>query len=156
MAHYNFVKDLNEGKAGEAVFFQALKTLYNAEFVSDNNTNSHDMILHFPEATPFGVNDVSFEVKTDVYKRDTGNMFVEFECRGKPSGIVVSQAEWFVTNFKHLKEMWCIPTHELKALLETNHFYQTENSGDIGSRTRGYLVPRKSFRDKFFIIREES
>jgi hypothetical protein len=156
MAHYNFIKDLTEGEAGEAVFVDVLKTRYNAKFVSDNKTNSHDVILQFSEEGPFGIDTVSFEVKTDVYHRDTGNMFVEFECRGKPSGIKVSRAEWFVTNFKHLKEIWCIRTHELKTLIETNTFYQTQNSGDAGSRTRGYLVPRKVFQDKFFVIRDES
>lgn len=35
------------------------------------------------------------EVKTDHRTYDTGNVFIEIESRGKPSGITVSESDWW-------------------------------------------------------------
>ena len=94
------------------------------------------------------------EIKTDVFCKphnDTGNIFVEFECRGKESGIMVTEAKWFVTYFKHLNEIWYIKTSELLSLIETSNFRTTQFSGDSGSNTKGYLIPRYAFKEKFII-----
>ena len=48
---------------------------------------------------------VTYEVKTDFKCAplfDTGNLFIEYECRNKPSGISISQSDWFVTYFIYL------------------------------------------------------
>ena len=38
---------------------------------------------------------VKIEVKTDFKVSDTGNVAIEYECRGKPSGISITQADWW-------------------------------------------------------------
>lgn len=40
--------------------------------------------------------DVKIEVKTDFLVSKTGNVAIEFECRGKPSGIKTTTADWWV------------------------------------------------------------
>lgn len=147
MAHYNFNKDLVEGEEGEKFVIKYLEKYWGGKFLSDNKTNSHDVEIEFPSSTQI------FEIKTDVYPKDTGNIFVEFESRGKDSGIVVTKADWFVTYFKHLKEIWFIETNKLRELINENNFYQTSKSGDEGSNTRGYLIRRKQYKDHFKVIK---
>jgi hypothetical protein len=111
--------------------------------------------------------EVKFEIKTDVWcvppktiqmpfgpvttSSDAGNMFIEFECRGKPSGIVVTKADIFITYFKHYNEIWYIPTFNLIELIASEGFQTTEQSGDEGSNTKGYLIPREEYKEHFKI-----
>ena len=37
----------------------------------------------------------TIEVKRDIYVAKSGNVAIEYECRGKPSGIAVSKANWW-------------------------------------------------------------
>ena len=37
------------------------------------------------------------EVKRDFKVSDTGNVAIEYECRGKPSGIAITKAKWWAT-----------------------------------------------------------
>ena len=87
----------------------------------------------------------SFEIKTDLYcskEKDSGNIFVEYEYKGRPSGINVSEADWWVFYFLNLEELWFIQTDKLKSLIDEYTFLTTYQSGDDGSNTRGYLIPR--------------
>lgn len=147
MAHYNFVPDLKLGQKGEDIIAHFLETK-GLTYVSSNHDNKYDikMIKNNKEVT--------YEVKTDVYctpTQDRGNLFVEFECRGKSSGIQVTEADWFVTLFPYLNEIWFIKTHDLKDIIENNVLRQTSQSGDAGSNTRGYLLNRKKFKHLFHV-----
>lgn len=145
MANYDFRKDLIEGEEGEQVVLSDLESL-GGEFISDNKDNKYDLLI-----TKDG-KELTYEIKTDVYckpDRDTGNMFIEFECRGKDSGVRVSQADWFVTYYKHFNELWYIRTTDLLKLVETEDMRMTSNSGDAGSNTRGYLLPRHKYKNHF-------
>ena len=70
-----------------------------------------------------GTDQAKVEVKTE---RDqwatTGNLVFEYECRGKPSGIAVTQADYWchilrLGNVAQATYLW--PTSELKAFLRT-------------------------------------
>ena len=43
-----------------------------------------------------GDREVTFEIKEDIRCADTGNVVVEFESRGKPSGICTTKADFWV------------------------------------------------------------
>jgi len=147
MAHYDFDKDIVEGEEGEKVVLADLESM-GAEFFKDNDNRIYDLIVIRKEKK------VSYEVKTDVLCRpdsDTGNIFIEFESRGKESGINVTKAKWFTTYFKHFREIWYIKTEDLKNLIQENDFPTTEFSGDAGSNTKGYLINRYKFKDKFIV-----
>lgn len=47
--------------------------------------------------------EVTIEVKEDVRTKDTGNVVIECESRGKPSGIMTTQADFWVFRL-HLEE----------------------------------------------------
>lgn len=153
MAHYNFRKDVIEGEAGEAFITEWLCSTANGELLSNNKTNSHDVIIQFPDIeNELWSGTKSLEIKTDVLitpKYDTGNMFIEYESRGKLSGISVTQADIFVMYFKNLGEIWAIPTEELRNLVNVKNFRTVTNAGDKGSKTCGFLIPRMKYREYF-------
>lgn len=149
MANYNFKEDVEIGEFGEGVVRKDLEKL-NGKFLGDNKDINFDLIMEMPTGK------INYEVKTDVYcfpDWDTGNIFIEFECRGSDSGINATKADFFVTLFFHMKEIWYIKTDKLKELIEDNDFRTTEQSGDTGSNTKGYLIPRYKFK-KHFIVRK--
>lgn len=149
MANLNFKQDLVLGNQGETIIKEFLEQK-GCIFIDTNNDNKYDlkMLKNNVETT--------YEIKTDVLcnpSRDTGNMFVEFQCRNKPSGIETSKAEWFVTYFKFLNEIWFIKTQKLKNLISKNNFYVIKNGGDIGSNTHGYLIKREKFKEYFNVYK---
>lgn len=152
MAHYEFRKDVLEGEAGESTVTSWLCENLNGVLLSDNKTNSHDVIIQFPDRGGMWSGKVSLEIKTDVLvkpEKDTGNMFIEYRSRGKDSGITVCKADYFITYFKHLDEVWVIPTQDLKFLVTVDKFREVTNAGDEGSGTCGYLIPRMKYRQHF-------
>lgn len=143
--HYNFKKDLTEGVDGEQTIINFLESK-GLLFLNSNNDNKYDIKLLKNSK------EITYEIKTDVYcspLKDTGNLFVEFECRGKPSGIQVTQADWFVTYYKYLNQIWFIKSNKLKNLINNQNFKITQNSGDTNSNTRGYLINRNKFKNHF-------
>jgi hypothetical protein len=149
MANYNFKDDLILGEQGENVVIDDLKLL-GGKLIEQNKDNRYDAIINI------NGKDIKYEIKTDDYckpNRDTGNIFVESKCRGKFSGILVTQAKWFVTYFKNLNEIWYIQTEVLKKIIVNNNIPSVNFSGDKWSNTEGWLVPRKQFR-KHFIVRQ--
>ena len=101
-------------------------------------------------------NEITYEIKTDVFVApiyDTGNIFIEYESRGKNSGISVTKADWFVTYFKYLKEIWFIKSETLKTLIQENEFPIFYDAGDVGSATHGYLIKRKDFKEYFHVYK---
>ena len=151
MANYNFTEDIKVGELGEQVVVDDLKH-FGINYIHDNKDYKYDILMEKDGK------EMTYEVKTDVFctkyfNTDTGNMFIEFHSRGKDSGITVTEAEWFVMYYKYLKEIWYIKTENLKQLIADNDFFISEYSGDQGSNTKGYLLPRRDFQDSF-IVRE--
>ena len=149
MAEYNFKKDIIVGEAGESIVVKDLEKL-GAKLISDNKDYRYDIIMEIQGE------EIMYEIKTDVFckpENDTGNLFIEVECRGNKSGLQVTQAKWFVTYYKHLKEIWYIQTDVLKQLIINNDFKRTQGSGDVGSNTKGWLIPRYQYK-KHFIVRK--
>lgn len=157
MANYNFNKDIIEGKKGEhTVTNILLDNIPNTKLIQqDNDTSEYDVII---ESTITNIQ-YKVEIKTDVYctlSRDTGNMFIEYECRGKPSGIEVTLSDLFVMYYPYLKQVWTIPTPKLKELLKkplNSLIRDCSMAGDDGSNTKGYLIPRYEYKRYFKIIK---
>jgi hypothetical protein len=149
MANLNFIEDLKLGNEGEESLAEYL-IKNGSTFIDSNKDNRYDIKMLNKDK------EITYEVKTDVKCApifDTGNIFIEFESRGKASGITVTQADWFVTYFLYLNELWFIKSKDLKQLIENNDFLKFYNAGDIGSNTHGYLIKRKDFK-KYFHVRK--
>lgn len=149
MANLDFKKDLKLGNDGEDVVIQFLQSK-GCVYDSSNNDNQYDIKMVKNNKI------ISYEVKTDVKCAplfDTGNIFIEFESRNKPSGISTSKAQWFVTYFLYLNELWFIKTNKLKQLISENNFQIFYDAGDVGSATHGYLIKRKDFKKYFNVYK---
>lgn len=144
--NYNFKKDIITGEHGED-FVRDFMINKGYDFVSDNKDNKYDLLMSFEEK------EIKYEVKTDVLlspQNDTGNIVVEFESRGKPSGISVSEAEYYVYYMPKLNEIWNIKMDDLKNLIKSNNFKEVVG-GDEGSDTKMYLINRRRYKNHFRI-----
>lgn len=145
MANLNFEQDLTLSNEGVKVLINFLEKK-GGIFIGENHDNKYDLVFEFRKILK------TYELKTDFKCAkgfDTGNLFIEFQSRNKPSGISTSQADWFVTYFIYLDELWFIKTSDLKELIKNNEFPTFLDAGDINSATHGYLIKRKNFREKF-------
>ena len=84
----------------------------------------------------------NFELKTDRMAHKTGNVYVEFQSRGKDSGIRTSKSDTWIFKIvskgdRHLFSIQ-IPLTRLKKLVSTD--YRIVPGGD-NLTSRGYLVP---------------
>lgn len=150
MAYYNFNEDLSEGQKGENIVIEHLKK-NGGTLISKNNDNRYDVIIERKGKK------IKYEIKTDFFcnpNYDTGNIFVEVECRGKKSGIMVTEAKWFVTYFKHFNEIWYIKTKDLLEIIEKNKEFLKflKNAGDSKSNTKGWLIPKWMYADYFKVF----
>ena len=143
MANYDFNKDLKLGHRGENLILEDLKKL-GATLISKNDTNSHDLLVNFNGQK------LRIECKTDVYK-NTGNYFVETKCRGKDSGITVTQSDIFVTYFLNTSEIWYIKTNSLKSIIKKYPHKKIYMGGDKNSNTEGLLIRKDKYKNHFTV-----
>ena len=87
------------------------------------------------------------EVKRDFRATETGNIFVEYESRNKPSGIATSEADWWC--------YWLSETHfivmskdELKVLCRKYLGTTRDVSGGDSNTSKGILLPLIEFIKK--------
>jgi hypothetical protein len=93
----------------------------------------------------FLTNTSSYEVKADRMTDRTGNLYIEYECSGKPSGISTTDAEYwfyFILMPENGYRAYKIPTNFLKGLLPQA---RTTNGGDA-YRSKGYLCKESWFK----------
>ncbi len=163
MAEYNFNQDIDVGERGELVLIKEFNKK-GLKLINDNKDNKYDIKMETPSGR-----ETTLEVKTDVWcapgrhlmlpfgkiwvePKDSGNLFIEFQSRNKPSGIAVTQAETFIYYFPFFKKYWSISVSELKKLIKENDFRETKDSGDLNSDTRGYLIPREEYKEYFKVF----
>lgn len=148
---------LKMGETGESIVRLFLENL-GYVFLSKCEDISHD--YKFLK----GGKEFVFEIKTDVahYRLndknelfDTGNMAVEYECRGKKSGIAATKAatkaDFFITYYPQLNEIWLIKTEKLKELIRANKdtIKKVDTAGDTDSNTKLFLLKREKYKPEF-------
>ena len=85
---------------------------YNSDFKYDLEFGVLEGETWFDEI----VSNRKFEVKTDRLSAKTGNIYIEYESRGKPSGIKTTQADYWVYKVTETKAI-VIKTDELKEIV---------------------------------------
>ena len=141
---YNYIKDKEKGDKGEE-FLRGFIEKNGCVFVRASTTEN-DEHKEFDHLYLYNGKEIKYEFKTDMYP-DTGNLVVEFEDRGKPSGISVTKADYFMTYFPKLGEIWNIKTSNLKKLIADSKF-KIVPGGD-GKKAKMHQIPRKKFREHF-------
>lgn len=149
MANYNIRKDIQDGKKGEDIIIE--HTLYynkNLQLVMKRTTEASDFILY----NKLTDTNIQVEVKTDYYctpQKDTYNIFIEYECRGQPSGILTTKSDIYIYYYTYYNKAYSIPTQRLKEYIHTLLKEQrmegirvVDNAGDKDSNTKGILINR--------------
>lgn len=123
-------------------------TVYDAEWDIELSRDSY-----FAKCLKFGkhnedllkkiLEELRIEVKTDKIYKTTGNLFVEFQSRGKSSGINKTTADYWAfclwSEGLKLPPFILVPTKELKKLIETNKYKEVKGGDNYTSL--GYLIP---------------
>jgi len=86
------------------------------------------------------------EVKADRMTARTGNVVIEFECSGKPSGITSTEADYWVYFIVGTNEYIKIDTPVLRQLIADNKWTRKVKGGD-GWRSNMYLFPKETFQE---------
>jgi len=106
---------------------------------------THD--LNFGEKAEDWINELfsngkHIEVKNDRLIHKTGNLFIEYESRDKPSGLAMTTAEYWIYRLSELDSALIFPT---KALKQVCRVYYKENlflkNGGDNNSSKGFLIP---------------
>jgi hypothetical protein len=107
----------------------------------------HD--LNFGEKAEEWINELFsngklLEVKNDRMIHKTGNLFIEYESRDKPSGLATTTADYWIYRMSELDSSLILPT---KALKEVCRVYFQQNifikKGGDNNTSKGFLIPLK-------------
>jgi hypothetical protein len=79
------------------------------------------------------------EVKADLKAKATGNLFIEYESRGNPSGIATSEADYWCFQIGHLFIL--IETEELKSITRPLLGTKADLQGGDNNSSKGVLLP---------------
>lgn len=135
MPHYNFEKDLNLSIKSEKELSILLEK-YGISTIKFNSDNRYDIEVRKNNKK------YSIEVKEDFLCKNTGNVAVEFECRGKKSGISVTEALFHVYKIHEPSGkigFYIMRTDTLKMLILNGKYHRIVNGGDSGSNSMNYL-----------------
>lgn len=111
---------------------------YNADF-------SHDLEVGqlYERQLAQILNSKKIEVKRDFKAVETGNIFVEYESRNRPSGIATSNAEYYcyILSDEHFVMTTC---RRLKALCRPYLKTTRDVRGGDSNTSKGILLPVKA------------
>ena len=109
------------------------------------HTNKFDLDLKFGQSKESELQiaiEGKVECKADRLTVRTGNVFIEIESRGKPSGIMVTTSKYYAICLvveKRKDDVWIlVPTRLLKKLMKK---FPIKNGGDKWT-SKGNIIPK--------------
>ena len=85
-------------------------------------------------------NDKTIEVKTDLQAKETGRVYIEYESRGKPSGISKSKSDYYCFVITE-KSFIIIETSKLKDKCRKYLNTHLDKKGGDNDTSKGILLP---------------
>ncbi len=152
MPHYNFRQDHKIARKTERQIADYLVSK-GYEFIDECNNADYDIRMKTPSGDV-----ITIEIKEDFSCRKTGNVGLEYHCRGKPSGISVSKADFYLYKVHEPngeKNMYIIKTSELKEMVENKLWFREVNGGDPGSNSLNYLFKLGVIKNRFKVLQED-
>jgi hypothetical protein len=121
---------------------ETLKYLNYDSFIF-NNDNKYDIEIIKDNIK------IKYEVKSEKKAFKTGNICIEYFCRGRPSGISTTKADYY---FLYVIEndikyrCFCVPVMKIKDLIMTRKYIRDCNGGD-DMASKMYLFPISVFNE---------
>ena len=145
MGSYNFDIDLQKAKVTEAEVAKLLRKRYGDIDIETCDTIDYD--IRFLDGND---QEVTIEIKEDFSCMNSGNVCLEYWCRGKPSGIDATKAKFFLYKI-HVspvqREFYICTSEKLRKLIADGQYLRKfENKGDPNSGTCGYLFRLTEWR----------
>lgn len=111
-----------------------------------NSDFSHDLELGqvFEKGLATILTSRKIEVKRDFKAMKTGNVFVEYSSRGKPSGLATTNADYYCY-FIAERRLIILPTEELKELCRPFLYTNRDVRGGDNNTSKGVLLPITAF-----------
>ena len=101
-------------------------------------------VLKFDAEIGNGEQTIRVEVKTDHRSTETGNFFIEYSGYGKPTGIAITDAHYYVIN--DTMNYYLISVHKLLAIIkrydEVGKLKRVQFSSSDGHVTKGYIFKK--------------
>ena len=138
MGAYNFDIDLTSAKSVEDKFEFMLNSIHY------DTTRCHSKEWDVEAVHPKTGVIKTFEIKNDEMAHKTGNIVVEVESRGKPSGISTTKSDYWAFHFND--RFYIVKTSTLKErMLELAH-RKYVIGGDAGSNTKMHIIKIEELR----------
>ncbi len=143
--HYNFEDDMATADKVEVEVIKRLQNV-NPEFIFNgfSGTKGYDATYTVRGKV------YHLEIKSDYYTEKTGNVVIEYESWGKPSGIVTSQAHmWAYAVMRTLEDfdVYLINTEKLRQMIREEVYYDKIIGGDPLSNTKMYKFKLEDFKN---------
>jgi len=143
MPFYDFSKDLPVARETEKEVANLLVKIYKGlEILDFEDTYKYDILATW-NGKRFTV-----EVKEDFICEFTGNVGMEFSCRGHDSGIRTTESKYYLYKLhtKNYGIQYVIhKTSTLKKMIADKKYFRIVNGGDEGSDSMNYLFRYNTF-----------
>jgi serine protease inhibitor len=146
MGNYDFKKDYQiAAKTEQKVADLILKANKGKiKKIVHNDDNRYDLQIFMTNGTT-----VTVEIKEDFSCQKTGNVGLEYESRGRASGISVSEADLYMYRIHEPNgsvSIYTIETKVLKEMIRNKKYHRTVVGGDPGSESKNYLFDLGTFK----------
>ena len=134
MGNYDFNKDIKIEEHTKLEIMKFLESL-GWRILNDNFDYRYDILME-KDGKPF-----KLEIKEDFRCAETGNIAVEYESRGKLSGISSTEADIYLYKI-HLSDKIIYHVATVKKLMKSialNQYHRIVGGGDYMSNTKMYL-----------------
>jgi hypothetical protein len=145
MNHYDFKKDHKENEVVEDYVKNWLYDNMKPNTVYCCNDNRYDFRCEYSDGSS-----ITYELKHHILSKKTGNISVEFECRGNKSGIEVSQADIYLHIFYKDDRVYMLAIYakKMKRMIFDRKYHKIVIGGDVGSQSKSYLFTIQQFIDE--------
>ena len=145
MGNYDFKKDLKIAQKTEKEMAQLIHEGLGVDLDDIEIGKTKDYDIRFP----FKGKHYTVEIKEDFMCAKTGNVCVEYESRGKPSGINATKSDMYFYKIHQPNgdvEVYGMKTATLRQMIENHQYFRTVTGGDAGSFTKSYLFKLDKFK----------
>ena len=132
-----FKEDLEYGVKFEEKVLEIVE--HTKHWKSPTGSKEYDIATQLNDDEP-----VYWESKSDRRTIETGNIVIEFQCRGKPSGITTTAADYWIYFIEKTNKYLMIPTSHLREVIDAKKYKRIVNGGDDGVALM-YLFPYSDF-----------